>query len=77
MIEFTAEILDNKINIPDELMPLFNKMATQIRFHTISGKGEVETCAHILWNVHKFYAENPGLLEEIKATTRILRKTDS
>ena len=36
------------INVPDELAPLFNKVATQLRFHTISGKNEVITVAHIV-----------------------------
>lgn len=36
------------INVPDHLMPLFNKIGTQIRFHTISGKNENLTIAHII-----------------------------
>jgi hypothetical protein len=50
---------DGVIDVPDDLMPLFNKVGTQLRFHTISGKSEVETVAHILWNAQKFFAENP------------------
>jgi hypothetical protein len=33
------------IHVPDRLNNLFNKLGTQLRFHTISGKGEVETVA--------------------------------
>lgn len=59
-----TEIKDEQIDIPDELMPLFNKIGMQLRFHTISGKSEVLTIAHILRKAeeffHKFYlAEKP------------------
>ena len=57
-----TEVVDGKIDVPDQLMPIFNKIATQLRFHTISGKGEVETIAHILCNCQMFFYDNPDLL---------------
>lgn len=50
-----CEIKEESIDIPDELMPLFNKIGMQLRFHKSSGKGEVETIASILWNAQKFF----------------------
>ncbi len=43
------------INVPDELDELFNSVAMQLRFHTISGKNEVMTVAHIVSNAEKFF----------------------
>jgi predicted nuclease with TOPRIM domain len=37
--------VDGVINVPDRLDKLFNRLGTQLRFHTISGKGEAETVA--------------------------------
>lgn len=37
--------VDGVINVPDHLDKLFNRLGTQLRFHTISGKGEAETVA--------------------------------
>lgn len=54
-LEDWCEVKDKTIDIPDPLMPLFNKIGMQLRFHTISGKGEVQTVAHILWNAQKFF----------------------
>jgi hypothetical protein len=59
-----TEVKEGIIDVPDELMPLFNKVGTQLRFHTISGKTEVETIAHIIWNAQKFFIENPNLLKK-------------
>lgn len=39
---------EGSISVPDALVPLFNKVATQLRFHTISDKNEVITVAHIV-----------------------------
>jgi hypothetical protein len=36
-------------------MPLFNKVGTQLRFHTISGKNEALTIAHIIQRCQKFF----------------------
>lgn len=44
------------IHVPDELDELTNMIATQLRFHTISGKSEGMTIAHIAFNAQKFFA---------------------
>ncbi len=46
-----------RIVVPDELYPLFNKVAFQLRFHTLSGKSEVETVADIVWIAQEFFAK--------------------
>lgn len=43
------------INVPDELIPLFNKIGHQFRLHTISGKNEVLSIAHCVWNAEQFF----------------------
>lgn len=57
-----CELKGDYIEVPNELMPLFNKVATQIRFHTISGKGEAATIAHILEISRQFFSKNSDLL---------------
>ncbi len=52
-----TEPINGSIDVPDELMPLFNKIGMQIRFHTISGKNEVVTIAHIIKAAQKFFEE--------------------
>ena len=52
-----TEPVNGSIDVPDELMPLFNKVGMQIRFHTISGKNEVVTIAHIIKAAQKFFEE--------------------
>lgn len=46
---------DGNINVPDELDELINKVGTQIRFHTISGKGEVQTVCDIVCICDNFF----------------------
>ena len=46
------------INVPDELDPLLNKIAMQIRFHTISGKNEAQTVCDILYAAEQFFNKN-------------------
>jgi hypothetical protein len=43
------------ITIPDRLDDLFNKVAMQIRFHTISGKNEIQTIADIVKIADEFF----------------------
>lgn len=43
------------INVPDELEEVFNKVGMQIRFHTISGKNEVQTIADIVAGCQNFF----------------------
>jgi len=45
----------DQINVPDELMPLFNSIGMQLRFHTISGKSEVLTVAHMVRKAEMFF----------------------
>lgn len=63
-----TEVVNGVIDVPDELMPLFDKVGMQLRFHTISGKGEVETIADIVYSAQKFFGEHPELTikEEVK-----------
>lgn len=58
-----TEPIGDEINVPDELMPLFNKVGMQLRFHTISGKNEVITIAHIVEKSRKFFSEHKELLD--------------
>ena len=52
--------LCGKINCPDELDNLVNSIRTQIGFHAISGKGEVETACSIAFIAHKFFKNHYG-----------------
>ncbi len=54
------------INVPDYLDNLINKVGMQIRFHTISGKNEVQTVCDIVAIAEKFFKdhyEGKGLTE--------------
>lgn len=53
---------NGSIDVPDELMPLFNKVGFQFRFVRFSGKDEVIAIAHIVQAAQKFFSENPHLL---------------
>jgi hypothetical protein len=55
--------VDGEIDIPDELMPVFNKVGMQINFITICGKNEVQAVADIVEGTRKFFSENKHLLE--------------
>ena len=57
-----TEPVGDEINVPDILMPLFNKVGMQIRFHTISGKGETLTIAHIVEKSRRFFRDNSDAL---------------
>ena len=50
-------ITDEKgnINIPNELMPLFNQIRMQLKLHTIFEKNEKETIAHIIYVAQIFF----------------------
>ena len=60
--EWTKPI-DDTIDVPDELMPLFNKVGMQVKLMTISGKNEVQTIADIVELSRKFFKDKPNLLE--------------
>jgi hypothetical protein len=49
------------VEIPDELMPLFNKLGMQLRFHTISDKPEAGAILDMVWIAQKFFTEHPEL----------------
>lgn len=53
--DFTKPDGEGNIDVPDELMPLFNKVGMQLRFHTISGENEVLTVARIVYAAYKFF----------------------
>lgn len=52
----------DEIDVPEILVPLFNKVGMQIRFHTISGKNEMLTIAHIVEKSRRFFRDNPEAL---------------
>lgn len=45
------------IDVPDNLMPLFNKLGMQLRFHTISDKNEMATICSMVWIAQMFFHE--------------------
>jgi hypothetical protein len=53
--DWTEPDLKGNIDVPDELMPLFNKIGMQIRFHTISGANEVLTIARMVKVAQEFF----------------------
>lgn len=48
---------EGNIDVPDELLPLFDKISMQLRFHTISGKNEISTVADILYSAQVFFTK--------------------
>lgn len=67
---------DGNYNIPNELEPLFNKLGMQIRFHTISGKNELQTVVDMTSIADEFYSkkidEIDGLVSEKMETQQRL-----
>lgn len=63
MIDWSIPDEQGNIDVPDELMPLFNKIGMQLRFHTLSDKNEILTVAHILMAAQKFFTENKNLIQ--------------
>ena len=57
-----VEPIDDSIDVPDVLMPLFNKVGMQIKFHTISGENEILTIARIVEVSRQFFRDNPEAL---------------
>ena len=57
MKEWNIADKDGNISVPDELDPLLNKLGFQIRFHTISGKNEIQTICDMVYIADKFYKE--------------------
>lgn len=56
---------DGNINIPEELDPLFNKLGMQLRFHTISGKNELQTVVDMTYIADEFFAKKINALDEL------------
>ena|SRR5690606_13629036 len=65
------------IHVPDELDPMINRVGMQIRFYTISDKGEIETICDIvriaeeffykLYDVEKLKTLNAELIEALES----------
>ena len=49
---------DGVINVPDHLDDVVNKVGMQLRFHTMSGKNEVQTICDIVYNLEKFFIKS-------------------
>lgn len=62
--DWTKADKDGTISVPDELDSLYNKIGMQLRFHTISGKNEVQTVADMVYIAQKHFSEHPELLFE-------------
>jgi hypothetical protein len=63
-IDYPQPDENGEIDIPDELMPLFNKLGNQMCFHKISGKNEVLTIAHMVFISREFFEKHPELLRK-------------
>lgn len=59
------------VGVPDELLPLLNKIVMQMRFHTISDKGERLTAIHILKINQEYFSKHPHLLIDEKEELRL------
>ena len=46
---------DGTINVPDHLDEAVNKVGMQLRFHTISGKNEVQTICDIVYGLEAYF----------------------
>jgi hypothetical protein len=66
-IEVWNKVVDGVIHVPDELDPLINKIAFQLRFHTICGKGQEETICSMVAIAQKFFHEYRPVAKDIKA----------
>lgn len=48
---------DGIINIPDHLDKAVNKVGMQLRFHTMSGKNEIQTICDIVYGLESYFAK--------------------
>ena len=46
---------NGNINVPDHLDGVFNKVGMQLRFHTISGKNEIQTICDIVYGIESYF----------------------
>lgn len=60
-VDWTKPDADGNITIPDELDALFNKIGMQMRFHTISGKNELQTVVDMVWIADQFFKKKYGI----------------
>lgn len=67
--DWTIADKDGNINIPDRLDKLFNKLGMQMRFHTISGKNELQTVVDMTAIADKYSAQQND--ELIKAGNKM------
>ena len=65
-IEDWNNLVDGVIDVPDELDPLLNKLGMQLRFHTISGKGEDETVCSMVAIAQKFFHQFKPPVKELE-----------
>jgi len=52
-VDWTIADEEGNINIPNELDKLFNRLGMQMRFHTISGKNEIQTVVDMTAIAHE------------------------
>jgi hypothetical protein len=57
---------NGNVQMPDELEPLYNKLGFQLRFHTISGKGETATLVHMTRIAEEFFQYRLSQIREEK-----------
>lgn len=62
-LEFLKPDEKGNIDVPDELMPLFDKIGMQFRFHKLSGKNEILAIAHCCQLAQDFFMQNPELIK--------------
>jgi hypothetical protein len=55
--------VNDEIDVPDELVPLFNKVGMQFRFVQYSNLNEYLAMAHIVEAARKFFSKNKHLLD--------------
>ena len=56
---------NGNINVPDYLDPAINKVGTQLRFHTISGKNEIQTICDIVKQMEGFFKDHYSSKNEL------------
>jgi hypothetical protein len=52
------------VDVPDELMPLFNKIGIQFNFVALSDKNEMLAVCDTMQVAYNFFKENKHLLEK-------------
>ncbi len=65
------------MEIPDEIMPLFNKISMQIAFYEHSDKNRNLTIAHIIGNAQEFFTVKPSEAQKKADQDRVDRLYES